>query len=235
MASLNLCIDIGNTTTKAALYKAGIELKYYPLFTVKDFEEIIKNQEVRILVSKTGSNALLEEKLSEENYLSHKTALPIELNYDTPETLGADRIATAVGAFAMSKEAAWLVIDLGTCLTIDLVANGSFEGGVISPGAAMRFKAMHEFTAALPQVKFNNKVSFPGKTTEESMQVGVYQSIVNEIKGYVGQLEQQFKALKIVDCSRFKIDFDKEVKKEIFARPKLVLEGLNFLLEQNVQ
>ncbi len=227
---MNLCIDIGNTSTKAALYEGEREIEYYNPFTSDHFKQIVADFRPKVLVSKTGTDSEIEELLEPRHYLSDSTDMPIELNYDTPETLGPDRIATAVGAYSISKDSDWLIVDLGTCLTIDWLSKSTFNGGIISPGLDMRFRAMNEFTSALPLIKFNNKVTFPGKSTEQSMQVGVYQSVVHEILGYVRQLNTQIGELKIVDCSRHKIDFAKELKNEIFARPKLVLEGLNYLL-----
>src|SRR5690606_15055978 len=75
--------------------------------------------------------------------LTAQTALPIALNYHTPHTLGMDRIAAAVGAWHRFPDQNVLVIDAGSCVTYDLVtAAGFFEGGVISPGLRMRFRAM---------------------------------------------------------------------------------------------
>jgi type III pantothenate kinase len=118
---------------------------------------------------------------------------------------------------------------------MDLVVDGVFQGGLISPGVGMRLKAMNHFTAGLPLVDMDYSQNFPGKSTEESLQVGVCQSINHEINGYVRQLNSQFSDLKIVDCSSINIFFDKEVKNEIFARPKLVVEGLNHIIEYNVK
>ena len=97
MDKISLCIDIGNTTTKAGVFKQGEMIDYIKPFTHKHFEELFR-EGVAILVSKTGENPKLEELLSDEHYLSYQTPIPIKLNYNTPETLGADRIAAAVGA-----------------------------------------------------------------------------------------------------------------------------------------
>lgn len=232
MDQINLCIDIGNTRTKAALFAGDKQLAYHENLGLETFKEWKNTYNPQILVSASGSNAKIQRELTEGHYLSHKTNLPIELDYKTPETLGRDRIAAAVGAFALGPEEMWLIVDLGTCLTIDLLDKGVFRGGLIAPGIDMRFKAMHTFTAGLPEVKYNPSVSFPGKTTEESLQVGVSQSIAYEIQGYIRQLQVSHPALKIVDCSGYPINFDKEGKNEIFARPKLVLEGLNTIINQ---
>lgn len=233
MATINLCIDIGNTSTKAALFKNGIEVAYWKPFTVADFKDVIDNEKVDILVSKTGKNSELEALLEAKHYLTSDTKLPISLNYKTPKTLGPDRIATAAGVVAIDAENPWIIIDLGTCLTLDLVINKQFQGGLISPGVQMRLKAMHHFTAALPLVEMDFGILFPGKSTQESMQVGVCQSIMIEIYGYINLLNSSYSYLNIMDCSSLPLNFDKELKNKIFARPKLVLQGLNYILEHN--
>lgn len=235
MDTVNLCIDIGNTTTKAALYSGGEEMAYIKPFTAELFKEWVSMHSPRVLVSKTGSNPELEDLLQDSDYLDHNTSLPIQIDYKTPDTLGRDRIAAAVGAYALQKDVSWLILDLGTCLTIDLLADNTFRGGLISPGVQMRFRAMDEFTAGLPLVNLDYNVAFPGKSTKESMQIGVCQGITYEINGYVSQMNTVHEDLQIVDCSSENIHFGKEVKNKIFARQKLVLEGLNYIIQYNAK
>ena len=94
---------------------------------------------------------------------------------------------------------------------------------------------MHEFTSALPLVEMDYQTQFPGKTTEESMQAGVCRSVMYELEGYIRQMNALYPDLKIVDCSAIKLDFDKVLKNEIFARQKLVVEGLNNIIEYNAK
>lgn len=235
MDTINLCIDIGNTSTKAALYRGGEEMEYMKPFTSELFKELVSRYSPRVLVSKSGSNPELEDLLQDADYLDHNTPLPIQVDYETPDTLGRDRIAAAVGAYALQKDVSWLILDLGTCLTIDLLADNTFCGGLIAPGVQMRFRAMDEFTAGLPLVNLDYNVAFPGKSTTESMQIGVCQGIVYEINGYVNQMNTVHEDLQIVDCSSENIHFGKEVKNKIFARQNLVLEGLNYIIQYNAK
>ena len=234
MDKMNLCIDIGNTSTKAAAYRDGELVAYHKPFGVDQLKEY-RQQGVRVVVSASGKNPELEAFLVEEEYLWHTTPLPIAIDYDTPHTLGSDRIAAAVGAFAIDSEATWMIIDLGTCLTLDLLHKETFLGGIISPGVEMRFKAMSEYTSGLPLAEPNYEIIFPGKTTEQSLQVGVCQSIGYEMEGYIRQINEVYNDVKIVHCSSVHLDFGKEVKNEIFARPNLVVEGLNYILEYNAK
>lgn len=235
MAKINVCIDIGNTSTKAMVFKNGKMDAYIKPFGLEDFNQLAKEEDVSILVSRSGRNETLEFMLSKNNYLSHHTKLPIRLDYDTPHTLGSDRIAAAVGAHFIDPRATWLIVDLGTCLTLDILNKDVFLGGLISPGIEMRFRSMNEFTVGLPKASPDYSKKYPGKSTLESLQVGVCQSISMEVEGYIRLLNKQYDNLKIMDCSGRTLNFEKDVKNEIFARPKLVLEGLNHIIEFNAQ
>ena len=101
---------------------------------------------------------------TEVTYLNHLTPIPIRNLYSTPETLGTDRLASVTGAFyeAMKhnndEPTDVLVIDMGTAITYDIIdAAGNYLGGNISPGVAMRLKALHHFTEKLPLVEFSHK------------------------------------------------------------------------------
>lgn len=237
MDSLNLCIDIGNTRTKAALYNLDEEVGYYPDLKTEELVQLLKIKDLMVCISKSGENNAVEDilKLKDKyNIVSNKSRLPIRLNYKTPETLGSDRIATAVAAWQQYPRKNVLIIDLGTCLTIDLLdKNGTFQGGLIAPGIQMRLDAMHHYTSALPKVEINRNVTFPGKSTAESMQVGACQSVANEINGYIALAKAQYRDLVVVDCSINKMDFDIDHNYKIFAHPKFVLEGLNVIANQH--
>ncbi len=87
--------------------------------------------------------------------LTPDTHLPIRIDYATPTTLGADRVAAAVGAWADYAGHPILVVDAGTAVTYDYVdAEGTYHGGNIAPGISMELRALHEFTARLPLVPF---------------------------------------------------------------------------------
>ncbi|MFC7666636.1 type III pantothenate kinase [Hymenobacter humi] len=79
------------------------------------------------------------------------TAIPLRNAYATPHTLGADRLAAAVGAAVLRPGQNTLIVDAGTALKCDLVtADGTYHGGSIGPGLGMRFRALHAFTGRLP-------------------------------------------------------------------------------------
>ena len=77
--------------------------------------------------------------------------LPVRLYYDTPTTLGVDRLAAVAGAQALYPQTDVMVVSAGTCMTVEhLTAEGDYLGGSISPGVGLRLRAMHEYTGKLP-------------------------------------------------------------------------------------
>ncbi|MDE7159640.1 MAG: type III pantothenate kinase [Muribaculaceae bacterium] len=83
--------------------------------------------------------------------LTHSVPLPIGVRYDTPSTLGADRVAAACGAHALLPGRDCVIADAGTALTVDrLTADGFFAGGTISPGLSLRLRSLHDHTSRLP-------------------------------------------------------------------------------------
>ncbi|WP_338815136.1 type III pantothenate kinase [Bernardetia sp. Wsw4-3y2] len=157
---------------------------------------IIKsNSEIKeIATDSKGVSVVVSVMLLDEN-----TPLPIQNNYKTPKTLGKDRLAAVIGAFFLQKQVIkqpTLVIDAGTCITFDFIdtnqSEGIFEGGSISLGLQMRFKALNHFTAKLPLFEPNEILPTPiGQTTQEAMQSGVQFGLISEIKGIIDFYQNQ--------------------------------------------
>ena len=99
---------------------------------------------------------------------THEMPIPIENHYETPHTLGVDRLAAVIEAHSAQPDHPKLVIDAGTCITIDFIdEHGRYKGGNISPGIDMRLDALHTYTSKL--LKSNAKEKFPhwGKTPKQ--------------------------------------------------------------------
>lgn len=117
--------------------------------------------------------------------LTHDTPLPLQLHYTTPRTLGLDRIAAAAGALAAYPGRRCLVVDIGTAVTYDIAGpDAAFYGGNIAPGVGMRLRALHTYTACLPQVAVDGPMTTPGNSTETAMRCGAVYGIVGEITYY---------------------------------------------------
>ena len=157
---MKLIIDIGNTIIKIALFDNKRMLRVADLnvlsdINIRDFlSEDIVSKGILSSVKEIDDQAIKIIKKYNLLLLDENTLIPIKSHYKTPRTLGKDRIAAAVGAHLSYPSKNILILDLGTCLTIDYVNQaGEYEGGRISPGLKMRYKALHEFTDKLPLAK----------------------------------------------------------------------------------
>ncbi len=184
-----------------------------------------------------------QSKIKKVIRLQPHTPLPIENRYHTAATLGPDRLAAATGAWAYTKGENCLVIDAGSCITMDLLLDHGFEGGNISPGLEMRLDAMHQFTDGLPRPNLNKHPNLPcsiknarlGKSTEEALILGACQGLLLEIKGFIEACETQYGPLKICLTGGNAAFLADKLKREIFVLPNLVLRGLNEILLYNAQ
>lgn len=165
--------------------------------------------------------------------LGHTTPLPIGIRYETPETLGADRVANAVAACAEFGQGAILVVDCGTCITCTMVRDGMLLGGSIGPGSALRFRALHEGTGRLPLVGPAENPELLGQDTRTSIQSGVQLGLRAEIAGLVDLYRAQFGEMTVVMTGGDAPLFEPHLKSTIFARPNLTLTGLYEIYQYN--
>ncbi len=133
--------------------------------------------------------------------LTAEMPLPIQLNYKTPNTLGADRVADACGAVSLHPGEPCLVIDAGTCITVDFVdAKGVYHGGAIMPGLKMSLQALNTFTDKLPLIEIESVEKAPvlGRTTEESILAGTLGATLLALAGYVTLYKEKAPGLRVL-------------------------------------
>lgn len=198
------------------------QLKKVILSSVKPYDEELKR--------------VLSEEFDQFIELDHQTALPIDNLYETPETLGKDRIAAAVGANELFPDQNLLIIDAGTAITYDLVSEkNQFVGGNISPGLEMRFKALNHFTGKLPLVEYSNDYEPVGKNTIDAIRAGVQNGILFEIAQTIDLFNRNYQNLHIIMTGGDSYFFDKKLNYSIFVNFNLTLIGLNRILEHNAK
>ncbi|MBI9067813.1 MAG: type III pantothenate kinase [Salinivirgaceae bacterium] len=239
---MNLVLDIGNTQFKICVFnKQKIEFHSFFKELSKDtISSLIKEYAITKAIY-SDTRGLKQEKINElfsSNIplieLCHTTPIPIKLNYTTPETLGKDRIAGAVASYELFKGLPILVIDIGTAITIDFINEfGVFEGGIISPGPELRYKALHQFTGKLPLLECVEKTDIIGKSTKTAIESGVQNGILFEVNEYILTFYKQYNKLKIVLTGGYAYLFDKKIKYPIFADSFLIPKGLNRILNYN--
>lgn len=236
-----LILDIGNTRTKAAVFN-GDQLVDHLTVTGNGDDRLDALARIHgpfqstMIASVAGTEPELDSKLFGKLIrVRSGLKLPLKITYRTPETLGADRLANAVGAIHINPGRNTLVLDAGTCIKYDLItADGSYPGGMISPGIAMRFKALHKFTGKLPNLKNDGTVpSLIGQSTDGSMRSGVVNGALLEAEGVIHKLETEYGQLDVILTGGDAGLFEGTLKNTIFAAPYLTLTGLKVILDHN--
>lgn len=236
---MNLIIDEGNTRIKLAVFENS-QLIDLVVCNVK----LCKNNVEKLLTS-YSINAIIYSSVTDEindviNHidipykvcLSDETPLPFKNLYQTPKTLGVDRLALVTAASHHYYQENCLVIDAGTCVTYDFInKQNEYLGGAIAPGLQMRFKSMHVFTKKLPDIEVPSKsIEVIGKTTKHAMESGVLNGMVFEIDGVINYYRQKFKDLNVILTGGDANSLCKQLKNSIFVNPNFLLEGLNAVL-----
>ena len=240
---MNLIIDIGNTVAKVAVFD-GQEMKevmYDSNQTLGRLPSICeKYPQLEAAIVATVIDLQDEARRQLEAlpfpllWLDASTPLPITNLYETPETLGYDRVAAVVGAYDCQPGKDILVIDAGTCITYEFIdALGRYHGGNISPGRQMRLKALHRFTGRLPQVSVEGRFLPMGKDTDTAIRAGVVKGIEYEMEGYIRMMKHKYPGLLVFLTGGDDFSFDTTIKSIIFADRFLVLKGLNRILAHN--
>ncbi len=232
---MNLVIDSGNSNTKIGYFDSG-SLKDVRIIPNAGFtSDLIPEAEYIVLSSVSSIDFSWLKSKGHLLSIDSSVSLPFKVDYKTPETLGPDRIAGVAGAYLLYPAENCLVINAGTCLTTDFIgSNTIYEGGSISPGINMRFKALNAFTARLPLVDERNPVALTGKSTSEAIKSGVLNGILAEVKGMIDFYRLVYPDCRIIITGGDSFFFDRNLKADIFVVPELVLIGLNFILEYNV-
>ena len=241
---MNLAIDIGNSRVKAAVFEGDECISLTAFDRGKIISEIKKITSEHNIFNGIISNvaALSNIKWVQLNRIldfqvvSSASKVPFKNTYQTPKTLGVDRIALVAAAVARFPKKHVLVIDAGTCITYDFVTQeAAYLGGAISPGIKMRYQSLHTFTANLPLLDIFESHNFIGTTTKESIISGVLTGVQKEIKGFIEDYQQKYLDLTVVLTGGDTKFLSKQFKSSIFANQNFLLEGLNEILKFNAE
>ncbi|MBO4690474.1 MAG: type III pantothenate kinase [Paludibacteraceae bacterium] len=248
---MNLCIDQGNSRTKVALMEDGgkmINHFIYKSFSSADVERLFDLYPIddSIISSVINIEPAIVNTLARRSkhfvLFDHNTPVPICNGYDTPETLGQDRLAAAVGAMTLCPNENLLIIDAGSAITYDFVsAEGEYMGGNIAPGLKMRFTILQRMTKKLPLVEPGENELIPlfGKNTRDAIAAGVIRGVAYEVKGYMRTLKEKmphFQTYLTGGNAPYilnNVRSSRNEQREMHYEKHLVLIGLNRILEEN--
>ncbi|WP_026880442.1 type III pantothenate kinase [Hymenobacter norwichensis] len=242
-----LALDIGNTAVKYGCFENDELLEMDSVGTPEQLQGVVRQLKPQhaivasVIVSAEAWLAVLHNVPGLVlEFKAAITPLPIQNTYATPHTLGADRLAAAVGAAWQRPNQDTLIVDAGTAIKCDLVEGGhTFRGGSIAPGLRLRFQALHTFTGRLPLVELPTDleaaVPLTGDSTQTAIESGVLNGAAAEVNGLIDRYREQFPELGVVLAGGDAAFFQPRLKGAIFAIPELVLLGLHRILAYNVE
>jgi len=240
-----LTVDIGNTRIKCAVFEGNTQIDTF-FFTKKDFQKKIENilkthQKItHLVVASVGDvekESFLEfKKELKVHFISHKDPFPFFNDYETPQTLGIDRMVLAAGAIFKFPNQNRLVIDAGTCVTFDFIDDENrYHGGAIAPGLRLRYESLHNFTAKLPLLTLESPKGLIGKSTSESIHSGVVNGLVYEIDGFIDEYRARYSNFIIILTGGDTDFLAKRLKNTIFANSNFLLESLNQTFQYKIK
>lgn len=236
----NFVIDIGNSSVKWGIFADGRLCAHGSLPETSHLSDVpclnkcSRSLSCNVSADESIPDALDRLMLGKHTRLSHHTPLPIGNGYKQPARLGPDRLAGAAGAAKLFPGRAALVVDAGTALTIDFIdQNAVYKGGSISPGAHLRFLALHQHTGRLPLLEATNDYGYGGVDTSSAITNGVMQGMLAEIEGHRAHYQKLFPGLATILTGGSAKYFENKLKSPIFAEPALVLHGLDHILDHN--
>jgi type III pantothenate kinase len=239
---LRLIVDQGNSYTKVTLFEQGQMLKHQSLpdsLLDASLSEILqKNKLTSAIFSTVRKNKTLPSFLEKSPVhflqMNPEVTLPFSSIYQTPLTLGNDRLANAAAAMRKFPARDVLIVDCGSCITYSLLRQNVFHGGTIAPGIQMRFNALNHFTGRLPQIEISGILpSLIGDSTENSIRSGVELAIIAETDAMIALYCSKIPDLVVIITGGSIQFFEQYLKIPTFAAPYLTPEGLHEILLLN--
>ncbi|MCF6214031.1 MAG: type III pantothenate kinase [Flavobacteriaceae bacterium] len=241
---MNLSIDIGNSNVKIAVFRTN---KVEKVFFSEKENLLIKLRDIKvkytIKAAILSTVSVINPDIFDEIYKLFPTKIldinlkfPFQIKYKTKETLGVDRLALVAAAVSNYPKKNVLIIDAGTCITYDFKTKGEiYLGGAIAPGILMRYKALHNQTANLPLLIPKHPKNNIGNSTQQSIHNGVCKGVIYEIEGVISQYMTVYPNLTVVLTGGDTNFLSEMLKSSIFANPNFLFEGLNHILNHNLQ
>jgi type III pantothenate kinase len=160
----------------------------------------------------------------------------LRILYDTPRTVGADRICNAVAGFH-HLGGPLIVVDFGTATTFDVVSSDQeYLGGVIALGLLSASRELHRLAAKLPRVDMIFPEQVVGKDTETSMQSGIMWGTVLMVDGMIRKIKHEMgwkdeaRVVATGGMARMIVERSRHVRD---VRPHLTLEGMRLIFQRN--
>lgn len=169
--------------------------------------------------------------------IHHKMRLPFSMGYETPHTLGTDRIAAAAGAWNMHSnlQKPVVAIDAGTAVNYEVIdRDGKYRGGAIAPGPKLIQAALNRGTAQLPSISFDSLPSPLGSSTTKALQAGIQFGFIDSVAGMINRITKALSTAPIIIATGGWASFLAHYLPSIDqVEPHLVLLGVRELMMLN--
>jgi len=245
---MNLVLDFGNTRIKTGVFEGdrlvgkhifnpmAIGSENELLAAIDSFPGIKNCLVASVTNDHTKTSEVLRSKYNTLVFAA-TTPIPLKNLYKSALTLGSDRIAASVGSWSLYPNQNVLTIDAGTCIKYNFVnSDNEYLGGAISPGIPMRLKAMNYYTQALPLVEPDkNYEKLIGQSTSESLLGGSLLAAVCEVDGMIDRYKDRYKNLQVLITGGDSDYLSKQLKNRFFANQNILLQGLNTILNFNLE
>ena len=239
---MNLILDFGNSLTKyffvnddkilerGSFPSSKFDQNILDIKSKRDTEKLIYSSVINI------KRKQLSDVFNNTMIISLKDKdlkLPFTNQYKD-ETLGEDRVALVSSGLNLYPDKDLLIIDIGTCITYDLVSsNKEYIGGSISPGFNLRYSSLHDYTSNLPKLDFMPIESIIGESTEEHIHAGVFNGVIGEINYNITRHKNDLPNIETIICGGGANFLLNKIKNVIFADQDFLAHGLNHILQIN--
>ena len=248
MVNNMLVVDIGNTNITFGVFENNSLKNIIKISTKfgineKVLEKEFKNKHFsRCIISSVVEELTNEIKIQIDKFfeldsiiLNNKSNFNMNINLESPETVGIDRLINA--SYAKYKfSTPIIVIDIGTAITFDIVSKEvDFIGGIIMAGLNLQFDSLNQNTSKLPKIEINESKKAIGNSTKNAILSGVIRGTACAIEGLINQCEKELnsKATIIATGGDAQVISNYMNKSFDYIEPNLTLEGLNYLYELN--
>jgi type III pantothenate kinase len=238
-----VAIDIGNSSTKFGVFDGEQLLEKFQIATVRnasieEFSSAIGTSLTinpdRVIVSSVVPelHGVVSDFFSlrfgvQAVFLDHNFPFPMKVSYETPATLGIDRL---VAAFAAREKygAPLIVCDFGTATTIDAVSEkNEYLGGIITPGMNTLAESLRLRTSKLPLIEIGKPESVIGKSTVDSIKSGVFYGYIGLVEGLIARIGAELETKPtVVATGGFAEMIFAETKSIDYVEPDLMLRGI---------
>ena len=240
--NMNLIFDFGNSFTKYFFVKNNMVVERGS-FISRNFDQNILGLNSKGKIDKLIYSSVIDDKGKELSDIfknskiislkDENLKLPFSTQYKD-ETLGEDRVALVSAGLNLYPDKDLLIIDIGTCITYDLVSlNKEYIGGSISPGFNLRYSSLHDYTSRLPKLDFMPIESIIGESTEEHIHAGIYNGVIGEINYNIERHRDELPNIETIISGGGANFLLNKIKNVIFADQDFLAHGLNHILQIN--